>query len=95
MIVWLDFCLFCFGGLVLIFGKETGIFISTRVAFSPGLREALGLEHSQECSFPSPYSSPDLQWALVIPCIIFIHLTHNPWLSYAFCGPFLTRGDCF
>lgn len=66
---WLDFCLFVFvlfgGGIVLIFRKEPHILSVHRLlAFSSGLREVLGLgfsEYPQASSFPSPYSSPDLE----------------------------------
>lgn len=67
---WLDFCLclFCLGGgIVLIFGKEAHILSVHRLlAFSTGLREVWGLgfsEYPQASTFPSPYSSSDLECA--------------------------------
>lgn len=52
--------------MVLIFGKEAHILSVHRLlAFSPGLREVLGLgfssKYPQASSFPSPFSSPDME----------------------------------
>lgn len=55
------------GGIVLIFGKEAHILSVHRLlAFSTGLREVWGLGFSecpQASTFPSPYSSSDLECA--------------------------------